>query len=147
MAGLFLISIASPFLYHTTMEYYDTLTSRPPLLEDFQSIAQVEYEYIQNDILNEELMNNSSPKSNDNDNNWNGNGMTRTNSEFSLGLSRSSSLNDIGRTNYNALGLCSTGRITYELIKYCGSALIFMGILWQVTELTKPKSLMSIMKK
>jgi hypothetical protein len=133
MAGIFLLSIASPFLYQTTLEYYDSLASRPPLLHDFQSVPQAEFELIHQEGNEEDhgSINNSADESG---------GMTRTNSEFSLGLSRSSSLNDIGQTNYNALGLCSTGRITYELIKYCGSAIILMGILWQVTELTKPKS-------
>jgi hypothetical protein len=136
MAGLFLLSIASPFLYQTTLEYYDTLTSRPPLLHDFQGISQTEFETIHQDLLREgnEDLDGSLESGNGSG------GMTRTSSEFSLGLSRSSSLNDIGKTNYNSLGLCSTGRITYELIKYCGSALIVMGVVWQVSELTKPKS-------
>jgi hypothetical protein len=124
MAGLFLLSLASPFVYKTAIEYYEGINSRPPLVQDFASIgsallaSQDEADGMQN--LNK------------------GGGMTRTDSEYSLGLSRSSSLNDIGRTNYNSLGLCTTGRVTYELMKYCGSAVIIMGILWQAAELTKP---------
>jgi hypothetical protein len=128
MAGLFLLSVASPFVYQAYVEYSDGLASRPPLVEDFTTVGSALL--ASQDDVAEEDQNIYTNKEG---------GMTRSDSEYSLGLSRSLSLNDIGRTNYNSLGLCTTGRVTYEIMKYCASAVVIMGILWQATELTKPK--------
>lgn len=118
MAGFFLLSLTSPYMYHMGREYYESFLSRPPLLQDF---------------IKEEREDNSDEK---NENSHQG--LLRSDSEYSLGLSHSQSFNDIGRTNYNSLGICTTGKITYEIMKYCGSTIMIILILWKITELTKP---------
>jgi hypothetical protein len=61
--------------------------------------------------------------------------------EFSLGMSRSKSLADIGESNFSAMGLCSTGRITIEIIKFLGTGAVIMGLGWKFLEATKPNKM------
>lgn len=138
MSGLFLLSISSPYLYHTLLDYIHTLSpSHPSPLLDLE--AQIIYPIQEVDEDDDRSTSEDERKS--------VNGITRSDSEYSLGLSRSKSLTDIGETNFNALGLCSTGRITIVIIKYCGTAVLLIGILWQLTELTKSKPTQTILKK
>lgn len=130
MSGLFLLSISSPYLYSKIKEYINEYNYRSPLLSDFEN--NIIYPITELSDENDENRN----ENNENENNES-NKIKRNDSEFSLGLSRSKSFNDIGQTNFNSLGICTTGKITYEIIKYFGSAIIIMGIFWQITEITK----------
>ena len=62
-------------------------------------------------------------------------------SNYSLGLSKSESLADIMKLSKGSksLGeLCSSGKITIEVLKYLGQVVIVCGVCWKLYDLTSP---------